>query len=174
MLDRLQRLSQHPILSRIRRNHGLEHATIHLLSRRYPSRTLIGRADARGFFIYGEVSTSSVQEAVAGALERLRAGEHRLAIHPNCGTNFLAAALLAGAASFLALLGGRQDRWRDRLERLPVAIFLTSLALILAQPLGTAAQRHLTTQGDPGALEIAAVRRMTRGRTTIHRVLTRG
>ena len=25
-----------PILSRIRRNHGLEHATLHVLSRRHP------------------------------------------------------------------------------------------------------------------------------------------
>ncbi len=48
------------------------------------------------------------------------------------------------------------------------------MALILAQPLGTAAQRHLTTEGNPGDLEISTIRRYRTGGRTFHRVLTQG
>ena len=169
----IQRLVETPLLSRIRRNHGLEHATIHMLSARYPKSTLIGRADAHGFYLYGEVPSEAVEAAVTEALDRLRAGEHHLAIHPNCGTNFLTAGLLAASASFLSLTGMGDRGWRERLDRLPVAIVATMVALILAQPLGTAAQQHLTTRGDPGKLKVTAIRRHESGRT-IHRVLTQG
>ena len=174
-MDRtINRLLNLPVLSRIRRNHALEHATIHVLSANGPRTTLIGRADARGFFLYGEVPTERVAQAAAEALDRLRRGEHQLAIHPNCGTNFLTAGLLAGSAAFFALLGERkEDAWQDRLGRLPAAILLATLALLVAQPLGLEAQRHLTTRSDPGELEILAIRRRAAGDRTIHRVVTR-
>ncbi|HEX9797269.1 MAG TPA: DUF6391 domain-containing protein [Anaerolineales bacterium] len=171
----IHRLLDLPVVSRIRRNHALEHATIHLLTAQGPRTTLIGRADSRGFFLYGNVPTERVGQAAAEALNRLRSGEHQLAIHPNCGTNLLTAGLLAGSAAFLALIGERKDEaWQDRLGRWPAAILLATLALLVAQPLGLQAQRHLTTQGDPGNLEILTVRRRGAGDRTIHRVITRG
>jgi hypothetical protein len=162
-----------PVLSRIRRNHGLEHATIHLLTASGGKRILVGRSDADGFYLYGDVSTEEVKEAATRALARLRAGDHHLAIHPNCGTNLLTAGLLSGLAAFFSMGGMRQeDSWTDRLFRLPTAIVLTTLALIIAQPLGTAAQRHLTTQGDPAGLEIIEIRPLSVSGQTIHRVRT--
>lgn len=166
-------LSQ-PLLMRIRRNHGLEHATIHMLSVKYPRTPIAGRADANGFYILGHLPTDAIAESAEEAATRLRAGEVHLAIHPNCGTNFLTAAVLAGLACFTTLLGGRTDRARDRLERLPLAILATVLALIIAQPIGSAAQRHVTTSGDIGALRIGEIRQVRSGRTTVHRVRTQG
>lgn len=164
-----------PFLRRIRRNHALEHATIHVLTTHGARTPMIGRADSEGFYLYGEISTDRVEEAAAEALRRLRAGDHHLAIHPNCGTSLLTAGILAGGTAFLTILGvRREDDWRDRFARLPIAIFATVLALILAQPLGAAAQRHLTTEGDPGELEITTIRRYRTGGRTFHRVLTRG
>jgi ABC-type proline/glycine betaine transport system permease subunit len=122
----------------------------------------------------GKLNISDVEDATLEALRRLEAGERHLAIHPNCGTNFLTAGILAGGASYISLLGGRTSQWRDRLERLPLAVMAAVLALIIAQPLGTAAQRHITTHGDPTGLEVVELRRYQRGRTTVHRVLTRG
>ena len=52
-------LKKSPI-SRIRRNHGLEHATIHVLSEANPRRRLIGRSDYGGFWLLGEVSTEEL------------------------------------------------------------------------------------------------------------------
>ena len=109
-----------PMLSRIRRNHGLEHATLHLLARRFPRKPMGGYSDPGGFWIVGSVPTEALQEAIEEALTRMRAGEHNLAIHPNCGTNFITAGTLAGLSGALAMVGvGR--RWQDKLERLPLA-----------------------------------------------------
>ena len=70
-----------PIVSRVRRNHGLEHATLHILSQRYPKRSLAGHSDTGGFWILGDVSIEDVYEAVEEALSRLRNGEKHLAVH---------------------------------------------------------------------------------------------
>ncbi|MGA9531233.1 MAG: DUF6391 domain-containing protein [Anaerolineales bacterium] len=171
----LTQLLNLPLISRIRRNHGLEHATIHVLSEDGPRTTLIGRADSRGFFLYGNVPTDVVDRAAHDALSKLQAGQHQLAVHPNCGTSLLTAALMASASAFFSILGvRREDRWRDRLARLPMAIFLTTMALVAAQPIGLYAQRFLTTQGDPAGLKIVDVERISEGNQTIHRVRTVG
>lgn len=168
-----QRILQGGPISRLRRNHGLEHATIHLLSARYPRTTLVGRSDTQGFYLYGEVPTHAVSEAAQQALQRLRNGERHLALHPNCGTNLLMGGLLASLSAYASLFPVRQDeRWTDRLSRLPFAIMLTTLALIVAQPLGIAAQRHLTTSGDPGDMQIAEIRHLSPRGRAVHRVLT--
>ena len=59
-------------LDRIRRNHGLEHATIHLLSQRFPGVFLAGHSDTQGFWLFGQVPLEAVAQAAQEALERLR------------------------------------------------------------------------------------------------------
>lgn len=172
MTNLLTRLLNQPTLARIRRNHALEHATIHLLSQRHPGTTLIGRSDAQGFFLYGAVSADDVADAARQALRRLRGGERSLAYHANCGTNLVTSAALAGSASFLALMGSRDEGWRERSERLPFAIVLALFALIAAQPLGRAAQIHLTTNSNMDGLRIIDVTTRHSPQGTVHRVLT--
>jgi len=75
-------------ISRTRRNHSLEHATIHVLSKKFPNVTLAGMSSPSGFTLIGDVATEDVAEAAIEALRRLREGESQLALHPNCGTNF--------------------------------------------------------------------------------------
>ena len=58
------------LVSRIRRNHGLEHATLHVLGRRYPQKPLAGHSDMNGFWIIGDVSTDDLQSAIVEALRR--------------------------------------------------------------------------------------------------------
>ncbi len=162
-----------PLISRVRRNHGLEHASMHILARRFPGRSFSGHSDARGFWLIGDVSTEEVRAAVQEALVRLRAGETTLAVHPNCGTNFVTSGILAALAAFLALLGGGR-RLRDHLERLPLAITLVILALIMANPLGLVLQREVTASGEPGALWVVSIVSRRRGRVMTHRILTAG
>lgn len=166
-------LLDHPMISRIRRNHGLEHATIHVLSGRQPHRNLAGHSDTGGFWILGDVDTEELADAVTEALARMQAGEHHLAVHPNCGTNFVTYGFAAGAGAFLALAGSG-NRFRDRLERLPMAILFATIALILAQPLGYRIQQQVTTLGKPGDLQIVEVIKSMRGRMMAHRVVTQG
>jgi len=167
------------LVSRVRRNHGLEHATLHVLGRSYPSQPLAGHSDINGFWIIGNVTTEDLQSAIAEALQRMRNGEPKLAVHPNCGTNFVTGGVLAGATAGLAMLGAGH-RLRDRLDRLPVAIMLATVALILAQPLGLLLQERITTSGQPGDLRVVEIRMIKRGGAkplkgvTSHRVITAG
>ena len=178
------------LFSRIRRNHGLEHATLHLLSQRYPNEPVAGHSDSQGFWIIGNISAEVVSAVAQEALQRLRAGQRQLAVHPNCGTNFTTSGIFAGTAAWLVMIGG-SARLRDRLERLPVAIVMATLALIISRPVGMLLQERLTTSGDPGDLQLVEVRTTrklavpvpaggTRGEARagqnlmVHRITTRG
>ncbi len=167
-----------PFVRRVRRNHGLEHATIHVLSRRLKNLTLAGRSTMTGFYLYGNVPTADVEAAAQEALRRLRGGEQSLAIHPNCGTGLATAGLLTGVAA-LAGTAGMRNTLKDRLSRLPSVILLSTLALVLAQPLGLILQQYFTTSGDPGDTEIVDIQRsemtlpIQGKRLTVHFVRTR-
>lgn len=161
-----------PIISRIQRNHGLEHATLHVLSQRYPERSLAGHSDAGGFWVIGDVAIEDVYESVEEGLSRLRNGEKQLAVHRNCGTNFVTSGVLAGLAAGLAMLGAGR-RTRDKLERLPFAIFFATLALIFSQPLGYVLQERVTTSAEPGNLQVIEIITTRKGRMKAHRITTR-
>lgn len=162
-----------PVLSRIRRNHGLEHASLHLLSERYPKLNMAGHSDSAGFWLLGDIPREDVEAAVGEALSRMRAGEYNLAVHQNCGTNFVTAGTLAGLAAGVAMFGAGR-RTRDKLERLPLAISMATLALIFGRPLGTLVQERVTTCGEPGDLEVVKINESRRGRIKAYRVVTRG
>jgi hypothetical protein len=165
-------LSLGPV-SHVRRNHALEHATLQVLARTDPFLRLAGYSNMGGFWIVGELSTDTLAAAVQEAVARLRAGEIGLAIHPNCGTNFVATGFLAGIAGWLGMLGAGTG-FRRKLERLPVIIGLVTLAIILANPLGPLLQAKVTTQPDIGSLEVVRIERGMRQQVPIHRVVTKG
>ncbi len=162
-----------PMISHIRRNHGLEHATLHTLALKLPQTMLMGHSDIGGFWIIGEVPSEMLHASVQEAIARLRSGEHQLAVHPNCGTNYVTAGALAGLAGAAAMLGTGK-RWQDKLARLPFAAALATIALIFSQPLGLLFQARVTTSGDPGSLEVISITHRRQGRLTIHRIQTRG
>jgi hypothetical protein len=162
-----------PTISRIRRNHGLEHATLHILAQRYPGVPMAGHSTAAGFRLMGNIPTEAVQTAVEEALRRMGAGEAELAVHPNCGTNFVTAGTLSGLAGAAAMFGAGR-RARDKVERIPIAIVMATLALIAAYPLGMKVQEKITTSGKPGDLQVTEITTTQRGSLTIHRVLTQG
>lgn len=159
-------------IGRTRRNHALEHATLSVLAERIPHLRMGGYSDDRGFWLVGNVSTEAVLEAIQVALTRLEAGEHSLAIHPNCGTNFAAAGMLAGTMAWLGMMGVGRG-WRSRLERWPMIVSLVTLAMIFAQPLGPWLQERITTRAALDGLQVVEIRRHTHGDLPVHRVLTR-
>ncbi len=150
-------LLDYPLILSTRRNHALEHATIHVLSALKPGRPLAGRSTPFGFYLYSDVGDEDVQTAVYDALNRLERGEKRLAIHPGCGTNYLTSGAAASLGALTVLsIGDRKARW----SRLPDVLIAATLALIVAQPLGPKLQERITTCADMGDLEIVAVRRL--------------
>jgi hypothetical protein len=159
-----------PFVGSTRRNHALEHATLHVLARKYPNRMLGGHSNPTGFFIVGDVPLQDVTEAASEALSRLRAGESQLAIHPGCGTNLATSALVGASLGWFVLRGARSTT--GRLLRLPFAVALVVLGVAFSRPLGPALQQKITTDADMRGLRVSEVRESMKGRLTAHRVLT--
>lgn len=155
-------------VSRIRRNHALEHAAISVVTERHPTVFLRGRSNRRGFYIYGPIATDELRSAIDEALRRLNAGERSLAIHPRCGTNLAVAGILSGVAATLASSAG------TRRNRLPFAILASIGALVVAPDVGDAVQRHATTRADLAGLRVLGVerRRLPFLRDAVHWVTT--
>lgn len=122
-----------------------------------------GRSIVNGFYIYGTAPTEAIEEAAKEAVERLRAGEEKLAISPFCGTNFLLGGALTTIASAI-VLGNR-----NRVGRLPQAVGVAVLGLVASFRLGAEVQRRWTTLPQVGGLQIERVERKNSG---AHRVYT--
>jgi hypothetical protein len=160
-----------PLILETRRNHALEHATIHMLSAQYPEHHLAGHSNPTGFFILGNVTTEDLQSSVMEALTRLRAGESELAIHAGCGTNFATTALLAGSLAWFPLSGAKS--MRRRLWLLPFAVAFGVLGFVLSQPLGPILQAKVTTEANLGDLQIEEIIPLRKRGVAVHRVITR-
>jgi hypothetical protein len=160
-----------PLILETRRNHALEHATIHILSAKYPERHLAGHSNPTGFFILGNITTDDLKSSVTQALTRLRAGESKLAIHAGCGTNFATTALLAGTLAWFPLSGSKS--LRRRLWLLPFAVAFGMLGYLLSQPLGPFLQAKVTTEADLGDLQIEDILPVRKRGVALHRVITR-
>jgi len=160
-------------ISRIRRNHGLEHATIHILSKKFPGQSFSGISSPLGFTIIGEVTTEDVADAAVEALKKLRAGAADLAFHPNCGTNYAVAGIMAGLGAWMGMIGAG-DSPKKKLERLPLMMTLATAALILSRSFGPYVQKNITTTGHPDGLELCKVETSVRGGLRMHHVKTRG
>ncbi len=153
------------IISRIRRNHGLEHASIHVLSEKHHNFSAQGHSNHTGFSlnIYGDISEQEVTAAVEEAYRRMNNGEQELAIHPNCGTVLLTSAAMAAVAAqaTFALEQRRQRQPRFNFtvlfNALPGAILATAVALILSRPLGLYLQAQFTVEGDLGDMKLISI-----------------
>ncbi|MEW6286805.1 MAG: DUF6391 domain-containing protein [Chloroflexota bacterium] len=157
-----------PFILETRRNHALEHATLHILARQYRNQTMAGHSNPTGFFLLGDFRTEDVKSAAVEALARLKAGESGLAIHPGCGTNLVAAAVLPATFAWAPLRGAKSTRWRILL--IPFALALALFGYFLSKPLGPWLQKYITTEADPGGMQIVDVIFVRKG---MHRIVTR-
>ncbi len=159
-----------PHILATRRNHALEHATIHILSAKYPDRHMAGHSNPTGFYIMGNVTTEDLKSAVSEARTRLRAGESKLAIHPGCGTNMATSMVLSGTLAWFPMSGAKSVR--SRLWLLPFAIGFGVLGYALSKPLGPKLQEKYTTEANLGDLQVEDVVRVRKGGVPVHRVMT--
>ena len=156
------------MIGKVRRNHGLEHATIAvLLARHGLGLQLAGHAAPGGFYISGNVTAAQVGSAAEEALVRLQGGERHLALSPLCGTNIVLGGGLAGLAS-LAVLGSG-ERW----QRWPDVLAAAIAAVLAAQLFGRYAQRFVTTSADLQGLRITGIGERRFGRWRRIKVATR-
>lgn len=157
---------------RVRCNHALEHATLHVLQEKGINTPLGGISDMGGFWIYGDVATETLFGASQEALKRLADGENELAVHPNCGTNIAVSALAAGSMAWMGMLGTR-GKFGKKLLRLPIAVLLGLIGYQIARPYGPKLQEQITTNADVNGLEIIEVIQHNVVDKVVHRVATR-
>jgi hypothetical protein len=146
----------------------LEHATLKILARNYDDKTLAGHSNPTGFFIFGDIATDDLRNAIQEAMTRLRAGEYELAIHPGCGTNLATSMVLPATFVFAPLQGARTRR--GQLLLLPLALLLGAVGFLLSKPLGPWLQRNVTTEADLGNLQVTEIRHTRKG---VHRITTK-
>ena len=151
-----------------RRNHAVEHATLKILARKYNDKNLAGHSNPTGFFLFGDMTTGDIREAIHEAMTRLRAGESDLAIHPGCGTNLATSMLLPASFAWIPFQGTRSLRWR--LLLIPVALTFALFGYLLSKPLGPWLQRNVTTQADLGNLQLVEIVPVRKG---VHRIITK-
>ncbi len=152
----------------IRRNHGVEHATVAVLFARIGPRRIAGRAASDGFFILGPIDEELLLSCAREALSRMQRGERDLAVSPHCGTNIAVTAALSSLATMRVFSRHPERTAGDRLGD----AFTASIAAILAaQPLGRWVQRYLTTRADVQDVEIVGLRAYFPG---VRKVITRG
>ena len=110
-----------------RQHHALEHATLQLLAERGALTTGGGVSDPGGFTLMGDMSVPDTQTAATDALAALQDGNSHLAIHPQCGSNFLTQAVLCLCVALL-LFGPKRQR--------TFPMLVTALCSFLAAILG--------------------------------------
>ncbi|MEO8953581.1 MAG: DUF6391 domain-containing protein [Ktedonobacteraceae bacterium] len=137
--------------SAVRQNHALEHATIVLLSKKYPDVRLAGVSSAVGFFVFGDVPTEAILPAAQEALHLLRTTQPELAIHERCGTNLAVAGMLTGLSAMTVA------KMRKPFNTANNVILASTAALIVARPLGMTVQRYFTTKTPNASMVIVKV-----------------
>ena len=157
-----------PLILETRRNHALEHATLHILARKYHNQSMAGHSNPTGFFLLGGFTTEDVSSAATEAMARLLSGESELAVHPGCGTNIATTALLAGTFAWAPLRGAKSTFWRVWL--IPIAVVFAAFGYFLSKPLGPWLQKYITTEADLGAMQIVDIIPVRKG---VHRIITK-
>lgn len=156
-----------PLILETRRNHALEHATLHLLAHKYKT-SMAGHSNPTGFFLLGDFQLEDIATAATQAMTRLKSGESGLAIHPGCGTNLAAAALLPATFAWAPLKRVRSTRWR--LLLIPLALVFAVFGYMLSKPLGPWLQKYITTEADLGDMRITDIVYVRKG---VHRIITK-
>ncbi|MGL5509529.1 MAG: DUF6391 domain-containing protein [Microcoleaceae cyanobacterium] len=143
----------------VRQVHALEHATVWVLNEMNnpnhqpgDNQRWGGMSTDEGFYLYGQVASGQLEQAVQEALRRLTNGEWNLAVHPRCGTNIsvglmMTAGLAMGINWFLP---------KGPIIQLMGLGLAATVASQLSPDFGALAQKYLTT-AIPFNLEIVEV-----------------
>jgi hypothetical protein len=150
----------------VKQNHALEHATIVLLSKKYPDVRLAGISFAAGFFVFGDLPSEAILPAASEALNLLRTTTPELAIHERCGTNLAVTGIVTSLA---AMTVAKMRRPYGSFNNVMLA---TTAAIILSRPLGLTVQRYVTTQTPNASMTITGVRAFKFMGTPAHFVST--
>ncbi len=155
LLGKMQGYSAGAVFSQLRKNHALEHATIHVLEKKHARKQISGYSIFNGFWLLGELKIQDIQESVDVAIARLRNGEKQLAIHPGCGTNLVVSGLCTAVGAIAVMAGA--DSAKKKADRFPTLAAVSSLMIMLSRPLGFQTQKYVTTDPDMTGLQVVGI-----------------
>ncbi|HAF60904.1 MAG TPA: hypothetical protein DCK95_01090 [Anaerolineaceae bacterium] len=156
---------------KVRSNHSLEHATLHVLSTKVTRARVSGLSDAGGFWLLGRLPTDLVLESAQEALKRLQDGEKGLAMHEHCGSNLVPSIVVSGGLAWLAM-AGTGDSLRKKTRRIPLAVIMALLGYEAAKPVGPLLQEKATSTDHFDGMLVREVRVYKPYDFIIHRVIT--
>ncbi len=156
---------------KVRSNHALEHATLHVLSAKVTGTRVSGLSDAGGFWLLGEVPTDLIFESAREALKRMQAGEIELAAHENCGSNLVPSILASGGLAWLAMAGAGKDL-RKKMIRFPLAVLMALIGFEAAKPAGPILQEKAVSTDHLDSMLVKEIRCYKPSGLVIHRVIT--
>ena len=156
-MERIENLRTAPlnVIAHIRKNHAMEHATIHLLTEALPHVSFGGWSFVKGFWILGKAELQDVQKAAEMAYARLNNGEKQLAVHPNCGTNVAVIGLCTAAAAMLTTLSTEEDE--SGMTKFSAFTTAGMIGALAGKPLGPKVQEKITTDADVRSLSIVSI-----------------
>ena len=155
ILENIKKTSPMDVIAHVRKNHAMEHATIHLLTELVPNISFSGYSLVKGFWILGKAELQDVQKAAEMAYARLNNGEKNLAVHPNCGTNIAVIGLCTAAAAMLTTIGDSDDK--SPLSRFSALSAAGVIGAMAGKPLGPKVQAKITTDADVRNLSIVSI-----------------
>ena len=150
-----------PWIEALKKNHGLEHATVSLLLERGTRTPIGGYSAPGGFIVWAKAAPNVVADAARDALELLEDGHSDLAVSAHCGTNFVVATVLGGMTAYLAGRG----RGLGPIVRGTVLGIL--VAKTLGQPIGKLLQRKVTVTVEPAGMVIESTRVLRRSPVSV-------
>lgn len=142
------------MLHRLRIAHAIEHATVAVLHERFGRRApTLALSDPFGFTLLAPYSRDEVELATKEAIERLRNGEHTLAVTDLCGSNLAVGGLLTATAALAAANG------RPR-QNFPSAVAASTLVLLAAPLAGRWVQRTFTVEPTIGSACVVGITKL--------------
>jgi hypothetical protein len=139
----------------VRKNHALEHATIHVLEESL-SLQLSGMSYPNGFMVQGVGDPILVLQAAQVAKQRLLNGERDLAVHPRCGTTTVVTSFVFAIFFIIFSIIFGLFSWINLLLSL-------LLASILGRLLSPWVQRYITTDWRVQDIQILSAEPIIRG-----------
>ena len=125
------------VIAHIRKNHAMEHATIHLLTQALPNVSFGGWSFVKGFWILGKAELQDVQKAAEMAYARLNNG------------------LCTAGAAMITTLGTDEDE--DRITKFSAFLTAGMIGALAGRPLGPKVQEKITTDSDVSSLSIVSI-----------------
>ena len=157
-----------PLILETRRNHAVEHATLHILADKYKNQNMAGHSNPGGVFPLRKLRQTGYSICRNRSDESSPCGRKRAGCPPGLRDKPGDHRVSAGAVCLAPFRGVRSTPWRIVL--IPLALSFAVLGFFLSRPVGTWLQAHVTTEADLGNMRVVDIALVRKG---VYKVVTK-